>query len=282
MMKKTFPQGYNKMPSPNGFSWGYGDKELFRRYLTNQNNLSQPYLSVVLTVSTHSPFEINEQEKYIGKLETRMNELGMTEKEKTECRRYSKQYASILYTDDAIRDFIDQYRQRPDFANTVFLITGDHRMPEIPMSTKIDRYHVPLLIYSQRLARVAKFSSISTHFDITPSLLAWMKKSYRMQLPDTVAWMGSGLDTVRKFRNIHAYPIMQTKTELIDFVMGDHLLNGNNLFTIAANMDLEPDPNEAKKNELRVAFNRYKEKNERFLKSRKIVPDSLLQKFTRR
>lgn len=92
-------------------------------------------------------------------------------------------------------------------------------MPEIPMSTKIDRYHVPLLIYSQRLARAAKFSSISTHFDITPSLLAWMKKSYRMQLPDTVAWMGSGLDTVRKFRNIHAYPIMQTKTELIDFVM---------------------------------------------------------------
>lgn len=47
-------------------------------------------------------------------------------------------------------------------------------------------------------------------------------------------------------------------------------------------MDLEPDPNEAKKNELRIAFNRYKDKNERFLKSRKVVPDSLLQKFTRR
>ena len=155
-------------------------------------------------------------------------------------------------------------------------------MPEIPMSTKLDRYHVPLLVYSPRLARVATFSSVSSHFDITPSLLAWLKKSYHMHLPDTVAWMGSGLDTVRQFRNIHAYPIMQTKTDLIDFVMGDHLLNGNDLYTIESNMDLEPNGDETKKNELRAAFNRYKEKNERFLKSRKVVPDSLLQKYVPR
>lgn len=103
-----------------------------------------------------------------------------------------------------------------------------------------------------------------------------------MQVPDTVAWMGNGLDTVRQFRNIHAYPIMQTKTDLIDFVMGNYLLNGNDLYTISSNMDLEADGNEAKKNELRAAFNRFKEKNERFLKSRKVVPDSLLQKYVPR
>ncbi|MBI2274494.1 MAG: LTA synthase family protein [Bacteroidetes bacterium] len=277
--EKNFPQGYTKMPAQNGFSWGYGDKELFRRFLNTQKVTGQPYFSLVLTVSTHSPFQINEQERYLARVENRMIELGMSETQKKESRRYNKQYASILYTDDAVRDFMDQYKRRPDFANTVFFITGDHRMPEIPMSTKIDRYHVPLLVYSPRLARVAKISSVSTHFDIAPSLLAWLKKSYHLQLPDTVAWMGSGLDTVRQFRNIHAYPIMQTKTDLIDFVMGDHLLNGNDLYTISSNMDLEPDGNEAKKNELRAAFNRFKEKNERFLKSRKVVPDSLLRKY---
>jgi len=277
--EKNFPPGYTKMPAQNGFSWGYGDKELFRRFLNTQKVTGQPYFSLVLTVSTHSPFQINEQERYLARVENRMIELGMSETQKKESRRYNKQYASILYTDDAVRDFMDQYKRRPDFANTVFFITGDHRMPEIPMSTKIDRYHVPLLVYSPRLARVAKISSVSTHFDIAPSLLAWLKKSYHLQLPDTVAWMGSGLDTVRQFRNIHAYPIMQTKTDLIDFVMGDHLLNGNDLYTISSNMDLEPDGNEAKKNELRAAFNRFKEKNERFLKSRKVVPDSLLRKY---
>jgi len=280
--EKTFPQGYTKMPAQNGFSWGYGDKELFRHFLQAQPATNQPHLSVVLTVSTHSPFQINEQDRYLARMETWMNQLGLTEKQKKEGRRFGQQYASILYADDAVRDFITQYKNRPDFANTVFLLTGDHRMPEIPMSTKIDRYHVPMLIYSQKLARVAKFSAISTHFDITPSLLAWLKKSHHLQLPDTVAWMGNGLDTVRQFRNIHAYPIMQTKTELIDFVMGDYLLNGNDLYKIGSNLNLEPDANEARKNEMRAAFNRFKTKNEHFLQNRKLLPDSLLQQYAPR
>jgi cellulose synthase/poly-beta-1,6-N-acetylglucosamine synthase-like glycosyltransferase/phosphoglycerol transferase MdoB-like AlkP superfamily enzyme len=279
--EKTFPGGYVKMPAlASGFSWGYGDKELFRHFFEVKKNTQQPYLNVVLTVSTHNPFLINEQEKYLQRVETRMNELGFTEEIKKQNRNYDKQYASILFTDDAIKEFIDQYKRRPDFNNTVFVITGDHRMPEIPMSTKIDRYHVPLMIYSPLLKRTAKFSSISTHFDITPSLVAWLKKSYRLNIPDTVSWMGTGIDTTRQFRNIHAYPIMQTKTELVDFVMGNYMLSGNSLFLINSNLDLSPENNEAKANELKGAFSRFKNKNEIFKRTLKMLPDSLLQKYT--
>ena len=278
--EKTFPPGYAKMPAQNGFTWGYGDKELFRRYFETKNNAAQPYLSVVLTVSTHNPFLNNEQDVYLQKFENRMTQLGFSDDIKKQDRNYDKQYASILYTDDAVRNFINEYKKRPDFANTVFLITGDHRMPEIPMSTKIDRYHIPLIIYSPLLKRTARFSSVSTHFDITPSLLAWLKKSYQLQLPDTVSWMGSGLDTNRQFRNIHAYPIMQTKTEMVDFVMGNYLLNGNDLFKVNGNMDLSPATNPTKINELKAAFNRYKNKNAVFLQTTKMVPDSLLKKYT--
>ena len=57
----TYPSGYTKMPaSSSGFSWGYGDKELFRRYFETKQNPTQPFASVVLTVSTHSPFFVNE------------------------------------------------------------------------------------------------------------------------------------------------------------------------------------------------------------------------------
>ena len=277
---KTFPAGYVQMPSQNGFTWGYGDKELFRRFLETKNITPQPNLSVVLTVSTHNPFLINEQEAYLQKFETRMNELGFSEDIKNQNRKYKYQFASIIYTDDAIKQFINEYSRRPDFANTVFVITGDHRMPEIPMSNKIDRYHVPLIIYSPMLKRTAKIRSISTHFDITPSLLAWLKKSYQMKLPEAAAWMGAGLDTMRQFRNIHAYPIMQTKTEMIDFVMGNYLLNGNDLYSINPNMGLESEKNDTKTNELKAAFNRFKNKNNQFLGNLRIVPDSLLQNFT--
>jgi cellulose synthase/poly-beta-1,6-N-acetylglucosamine synthase-like glycosyltransferase/phosphoglycerol transferase MdoB-like AlkP superfamily enzyme len=277
--EKTFPPGYVKMPSQNGFSWGYGDKELFRHFFETKKNVQQPYLNIVLTVSTHNPFLINEQEKYLQRFERRMTELGFSEEIKKQDRNYDKQYASILFADDAVRDFINQYKQRPEFANTVFLITGDHRMPEIPMSTKIDRYHVPLIIYSPLLKRSARFSSISTHFDVTPSLVTWLKKSYQLNIPDTVSWVGNGLDTARQFRNIHAYPMMQTKTDLVDFVMGDYMLSGENLYRINGTMDLSAENNATKLNELKAAFSRFKNKNEIFKRRLKMLPDSLLQKY---
>ncbi|HQR94676.1 MAG TPA: LTA synthase family protein, partial [Sediminibacterium sp.] len=142
--QSNFPVGYSKMPlSKSGFSWGYGDKDLLTRYLATEQDSAKPQLNVVLTVSTHNPFLINEQEAYLQKFTDRMSVLGFTEDQKSNYRNYSYQYASILYMDEAIGNFIRSYQQRPDFNNTVFLITGDHRMPEIPMSNKLDRYHVP-------------------------------------------------------------------------------------------------------------------------------------------
>ncbi len=278
---KTFPAGYTKMPSQNGFCWGYGDKELFRRFLDTETDEQQPHLSVLLTLSMHNPFLINEQEKYLQLFEQRMNALGLSEREKAEKRKYRYQFASILYTDNAVRDLITAYRKRPGFANTVFLITGDHRMPEIPMSTRIDRYHVPLILYSPLLKRTAKFSSISTHFDLTPTLTAWLKNSYGLQVPDQVSWLGTGLDTARQFRNLHAYPLMQTKNEVADFMKGDYFLSGDQLFRISSNLDLSPETNEAKKAELQAALNRFKTKNHQVIKTQKIVPDSILQRYVR-
>jgi uncharacterized sulfatase len=276
----TFPVGVPKMPqSASGFSWGYGDKQLFDHYLNTNTDSSKPSMSLILTVSTHSPFKINDQDKYLQRFEERMNELHFNETLKKEYRNYSYQYASILYTDEKIGEFIKSYQKRPDFNNTVFLITGDHRMPEIPMSTKIDRYHVPLLIYSPLLKRTAKFSSISTHFDITPSLLAWLKNSYHMQLPKMASWMGGGLDTSRGFRNIHAYPLMQTKTEIIDYLQGNWLINSNVLYRIGNKMELTPEDDPAKANELKANFDRYLMKNKQFISNLKILPDTLLLRY---
>ena len=277
--ENSFPPGYTKMPSQNGFTWGYGDKDLFTRFLDAKQHPQQPFLSVVLTVSTHNPFLINEQNQYLQRFEQRMEELKFDETAKREYRNYKYQYASILYTNDAIRNFIEQYKQRSDFNNTVFIITGDHRMPEIPMISKIDRYHVPLIIYSPLLKRSARFSSISTHFDITPSVMMWLKHSYGLHMPSTVNWMGSGLDTARNFRNVHAYPLMQTKNEIIDFVMGDYMINANSLFKINHDMNLTPIDNQNKFNQLKAAFDIFKRKNEDFINRKKLVPDSLLQNY---
>jgi uncharacterized sulfatase len=278
---KTFPAGYTKLPANNGFSWGYNDKELFRRYLdTRAANELPPQLSVILTVSTHSPFKINEPDKYAQQFETRMGQLRFDEAGKNEHRNFKDQYASILYTDDALRGFFTAYAKRPDFRNTIFLITGDHRMPEIPMRNKIDRYHVPLILFSPLLKRTATFLSISTHFDITPSLLAFLGHSYGVMRPSGAQWIGTGLDTARGFRNIHGYPMIQTKTDQVDFILGEYHLNNGHLFRLSRDMNEDPvsddDPNKAL---LDNAFGRFRRRNEKLTTVTKLIPDSLSKTY---
>ena len=277
---KSFPAGYIKLPAPNGFSWGYNDKELFRHYLvTRDEKATAPQLSVVLTVATHSPFAINEEDKYLARFEKRLTELGYDEAKKNEYRNYKLQYASILYLDDALRGFFNAYSKRSDYNNTIFLITGDHRMPEIPMSDKIDRYHVPLIVYSPMLKRTAQMSSVSTHFDISPSLMAYLQHNYKIKGPSLVSWMGQGLDTNRNFENIHNYPLLQTKTDMIDFIMGEYHLNGDNLFKLNAELGDDPIQDEGKAGQLKNAFDQFKKKNAQIVTGNWIIPDSIHQHY---
>jgi uncharacterized sulfatase len=61
--EKTFPSNYTKLPLQNGFSWGYGDNELFRRYLELlPQGEHKPEINVLFTVAMHSPFLLNNQE----------------------------------------------------------------------------------------------------------------------------------------------------------------------------------------------------------------------------
>jgi len=279
--EKSFPAGYVRLPAPNGFSWGYNDKELFRHYLlTRDEKTTQPQLSVVLTVSTHNPFAINEEDKYLARFEQRMTQLGFTDAQKAEHRNYKLQYASILYLDDALRGFINAYKKRADFNNTIFLITGDHRMPEIPMSDKIDRYHVPLIVYSPMLKRSAQISSVSTHFDISPSLLSYLHHNYKTKGPTLVSWMGQGLDTNRNFENLHNYPLMQTKTDIIDFISGEYHLNGDNLFKLNAELGEDPVHDDDKANQLKNAFDQFKKRNNQIATGNFIIPDSIHQHYS--
>ena len=79
--------------------------------VTRDEKATAPQLSVVLTVSTHSPFAINEEDKYLAQFEQRITQLGFNDARKNECRNYKLQYASILYLDDALRGFFNAYRK---------------------------------------------------------------------------------------------------------------------------------------------------------------------------
>ncbi|WP_051189595.1 LTA synthase family protein [Daejeonella oryzae] len=278
---KDFGSGYQRSPNgASGMNWGFADRDLMKKSLQMESmRRQQPYLTYIETISMHTPYTIPNQQQFLSIFEKRMQSLGFDEAKKMNYRQYQNIYSSIMYTDDALRYFFDEYAKLPAYKNTIFIITGDHRLPEIPMSTKIDRYHVPLIVYSPMLKRTAKIRSISSHMDITPSLLALAKHSYKLNTPSSVTWIGSGLDTSRNLRNIHNYPLKQTKSDLHNFISGLFFIDQDILFSIGDNMSLVPLNDEAKLNQVRSEFNQYKARNDRFKKEFKIMPDQLYSQF---
>lgn len=270
---------YTKSP---GSSWGYPDREVMRKAVEmDRQDSRQPYLSFVQTMSMHTSYTIPDQAEFLKRFEDRMEQLGFDKAQKERHRTNEKIYSTIMYTDDALRFFFEQYAKLPAYGNTIFIITGDHRLPEIEMSTKIDRFHVPLIIFSPLLKHAAHFESISSQLDITPSFLAFFKKKYSLDVPTTVSWIGTGLDTDPSFRNIHRYPLKHTKTNLIDYISGMYFIDQDVLFSIGRYMDLEPIQDEKKRDELIAEFNQYKSMNDRFIHELKLIPDSLYEHYHR-
>lgn len=278
MDQKDFGPGYTRLPAKgNGFSWGYGDQEIFRKYLDYMPLAdSTPRIDVILTLAMHDPFLIPNQDRYIQRVLDRMEQLGLDKKQKEFNKSYLAEFASILYFDDALRSFIEGFSQKAGFENTIFVITGDHRMAEIPIGSQIDRFHVPLVIYSPLLKRAEKFSSIVSHFDIAPSLLAFLQHNYAIKQPSVSAWIGHGLDTETSFRNIHAYPMMRNKNEFMDFIDGENFLGGQTIYQVDETMGIDPLTNNGiLKDELQHTFDQFRKVNLFVTRNNRIIPDSI-------
>ena len=52
---------------------------------------------------------------------------------------------------------------------------------------------------------------------------------------EKTAWMSSGLDTVKRYRNIHTIPIMQNKGVIDELIYKDFLYSNGELFKINEN-----------------------------------------------
>ncbi len=275
---KSFGSNYRKMPSKgNGFTWGYGDKELFEKYFEIINTEKNPKrIDVSMTLSMHSPFLIWNQDYYRERVDQIISKLNLGKDIIAQDKSYRDMLSTVVYTDDAYRYFFNQYKKRPDFNNTIFIITGDHRMPEIPILNQIDRFHVPLIIFSPMLKRTARFSSVSSQFDIAPSIIAFLNKEYKIQIPSETTFMGSGLDTTRQFRDVHSYPLMRNKNELLDYLYQDYFLSDKILYHIDSDLNLIPSNNQMMKDKIGNLFDEFKQKQNYMMKTMKLIPSQFI------
>lgn len=274
--ENSYGPKYKKLPAFAGESWGYEDQALFSKYLNDQNITSKPYFNVLLTLSTHNPFLINNEQFYQNMFDKRLLQNDLNASNKKWAKENRKQLVSVMNLDHALASFFKEYQKRSDFANTIFIITGDHAMPEIPLQTKIDRYHVPLILYSPLLKTPKQFSNIVTHFDLAPSILAYYHNNYAIKTPSQVTWVGKGLD---KGIAQNGIAIMQSKNQLDDFVYGNYHVSDKNIYKL--NKDLEEDlvQDQTIKKDLSIRFETWKKKNEIFSAKQQLIPDSIYKAY---
>ncbi|MFC3414653.1 LTA synthase family protein [Algoriphagus hitonicola] len=272
--ERGFDPRFKKGPSSSEFSWGYADMELFINGLEKlPQSYSAPQLITFQTQTSHDPYLVPEREFYGEKFERHLDSyLNLDEGKKPDYRAYQDIYMTILYADDAVKFFIEEYKKRPEFENTIFIITGDHRLPEVPMSTRLDRFHVPLMIYSPLLKRTEYFKGLTSHYEITPSILAFLENQNFVKLPEIVTWQGQVLDTAQNFQSKIAMPLMRNKNQLIEYIHGEFFLSAGELFIINEGLDIEPIQSPDMLTKLTGEFEDFKNKNTYMVQTRKLLP----------
>mgnify|MGYP003571331586 CR=1 FL=1 len=184
-----------------------------------------PRFDVYFTGSTHSPFIISEPEKYDERLLKMRNLL-----EKNTDRKFYKHYndyaRTLLFLDDALFEFFEKYSQRDDYQNTIFVITGDHPMTEIPPENLLKRYHVPFVIYSPRLKTSMTFKNMVSHLDFFETMMAFMEKYGIERLDESAAFGGN------MFMNNDNFAFMNEPRDVVDFYSDGYYISGKDIYKV--------------------------------------------------
>ncbi|MBT1700745.1 sulfatase-like hydrolase/transferase [Fulvivirgaceae bacterium PWU4] len=260
--ESNFPATYKRATADSdGFTWGFADRDVFRRSLEVLDTMSRsPRLDIYLTLSTHEPFRAPEA-RFAAMADKRLQESGWDEETRSRYAEYKDVFSCLLYTDDAIREFFERYKRRPEFKKTIFIITGDHRLIPVPQDTRLSRFHVPIIIYSPLLRQPETFGSMAVHSDIMPALLGLLRSEYGMKFPEKMPFISKTLDVKRELSATLDLALIRNKGEINDYVDGLHFLSEGRLFQITPDLGLEPVRNDALQHTLQEKLQLFKNRS---------------------
>ncbi|HOX81649.1 MAG TPA: sulfatase-like hydrolase/transferase [Chryseolinea sp.] len=145
----------------NTSKWGVHDGFMLKRALQEIDTAHAPYFKVILTQSSHEPFDV--PMKPLLPNTSRVNQF----------------LNSFHYTDSCLGAFIDVLKSKEDWKNTLVLITADHGHPypgDKPLQSK-ERFHIPFLMLGGALSKDSVIHTIGNQTDIANTLLAQIAKA---------------------------------------------------------------------------------------------------------
>ncbi|MBR4689174.1 MAG: LTA synthase family protein [Bacteroidales bacterium] len=221
------------------YRWGLDDKDMVDSAIAykRHDSLPNPFFDVYLTLTSHEPFFFDDMESYKKRVFTLCENDSSSEA--AIIREHTNIYATFLYADDALRSLFQYYKTRPDFQNTIFVITGDHRMaPVNDGKNPLRKYNVPLIIYSPLLKQSRRMEPVVSHYDIAPSLTAYLRGNYSCEFPETTPYIGECLDTSLAFKAQKMQAFMLNNRSVEEWMHDSLFAYNNELYVIRENMDL--------------------------------------------
>jgi phosphoglycerol transferase MdoB-like AlkP superfamily enzyme len=142
--------------------WGVADEDLFTlalRELDAEHAAGKPFFAHVMTTSNHRPYTYP-----AGRIDVPSG---------------TGAEGAVKYTDWAIGDFFDRARTRPWFDDTIFVIVADHcAASRGKTDLPLERFHIPMVIYSPKHVQAAKVDWVASQIDIPPTILGLLNFSY--------------------------------------------------------------------------------------------------------
>jgi phosphoglycerol transferase MdoB-like AlkP superfamily enzyme len=141
-------------------SWaGYSDEDVMRRADEEfARSKDRPFLGVIYTMNSHSPFEIPPG------VPTAYPPSSVT----------NKYLNSIKYTDATLGSFFRLARSRPYFKDTIFLFVADHARTREKFGLA-DQHYIPLLIYAPGQISPGTDSQVAGQVDLLPTILGLLQ-----------------------------------------------------------------------------------------------------------
>lgn len=142
-------------------NWGIWDEPFLQYYCTKMNEMKQPFITTIFTLSSHHPFVLPKEYQDVF-LEEGLYPL----------------HKCIRYTDNALRLFFQKAAEQDWYKNTIFVLTADHassRTTHDEYKTEVGAFRVPILFFdpSGELP-VGKMAGVAQQIDIMPTLLHYL------------------------------------------------------------------------------------------------------------
>jgi len=160
--------GFQKIVDKSFFSsksynakWGVHDHILFEKVLADLHDMQQPFVSGILTLSSHPPYDIPVESAWKG------------------IDDESLFLSAAHYTDQSLGNFLDSLSTTDLWKNLLVVIVSDHgaRIPGYYENQDAEKFRIPLLITGGAILKDSIITKPVSQTDIPVSLLHQLGKN---------------------------------------------------------------------------------------------------------